>query len=709
MRFSIAKLVEININSNITLFFADRNIIHNGNIYEDYIYDIEGIEKVYTLDLVSFRNSNIKIKFKNDQYKNYKKLINYADEYPFERAKVKIFFLHDGNTIELKYIGILEQPINIDDQYFECYVSSKIHAIDNFFSPQIITKEEFPYAYEDIGKTQPIIYGRNILVPTLWVNAGAKSTLVSSITNTATTIELSDASRFPTSGAVWIDSELITYTGKAGNNLIGCLRGQGGTTASAHNVSAEVLQSLSTYQALIACHNIHSIGDVFAEIDGKLIKVLSGVSYIESNGKAYINITSRIKIDISNIHITDNINVIENINFTSSTTTKTIYPNAVSSYLTDNPSYIYDGTDKTKAYINQNGWITALFPSTSYGTITRQYAFITALSGEFDVPGWAPSRISPLGVKTTYRLQKTGGNWNDSITCNLVSGYLGGEINEIWKEVEYTPILTKSGTVTKTGTISADGTVYTKNIRRFYVYVNGHIDSSGNIIERPDEILKHFLITYCGFNTEDINLTSFSNAGNFYVSNNIKQAIYIDKKIKASELIMKIAYESRSVIKYTDQIYLQYIPDTIPIPKKIIYSYDCAEKIKYNKTNYKDIANKICFQYKKSFCKVETNADYLESFTLSNINSQNKYGILEKIITLDLIQDQNTANIIANSIINRLSTPKIIAELILFYEHNDLEIFDTIQINDEIYNGKKFYITEMRQDKTRIKIKALEW
>ena len=57
-------------------------------------------------------------------------------------------------------------------------------------------------------------------------NESGKSALFSSITATQTTIPLVDASGFPNeSGVVYIDNELITFSGKSGNTLTGCTRG----------------------------------------------------------------------------------------------------------------------------------------------------------------------------------------------------------------------------------------------------------------------------------------------------------------------------------------------------------------------------------------------------------------------------------------------------------------------------------------------------
>ena len=56
-------------------------------------------------------------------------------------------------------------------------------------------------------------------------NASAKNRLSAAITSSSTSIPLSDAGRFPSSGVVYIDNELISYSGKNGNNLIGVSRG----------------------------------------------------------------------------------------------------------------------------------------------------------------------------------------------------------------------------------------------------------------------------------------------------------------------------------------------------------------------------------------------------------------------------------------------------------------------------------------------------
>lgn len=77
----------------------------------------------------------------------------------------------------------------------------------------------------------------------------ASTTLSANITNVVTTIGLTSASGFPTSGFVVIavpspgTSEIIQYTGVSGNNLTGCSRGMFGTPAVAHSSGAAVTEA----------------------------------------------------------------------------------------------------------------------------------------------------------------------------------------------------------------------------------------------------------------------------------------------------------------------------------------------------------------------------------------------------------------------------------------------------------------------------------
>lgn len=61
-----------------------------------------------------------------------------------------------------------------------------------------------------------------------------KGYLATAINSSVTTISLTDATTYPNSGTVQIDSEKIFYTAKSGSTLTGCVRGYDGTTAASH-------------------------------------------------------------------------------------------------------------------------------------------------------------------------------------------------------------------------------------------------------------------------------------------------------------------------------------------------------------------------------------------------------------------------------------------------------------------------------------------
>jgi hypothetical protein len=75
---------------------------------------------------------------------------------------------------------------------------------------------------------------------TLTPTPTAQIHLATSIGVNDTTLTVDNASSLPNSGTVRIDSELIIYTAKSGNQLTGLTRGANGTTAASHSKNALV-------------------------------------------------------------------------------------------------------------------------------------------------------------------------------------------------------------------------------------------------------------------------------------------------------------------------------------------------------------------------------------------------------------------------------------------------------------------------------------
>jgi len=73
--------------------------------------------------------------------------------------------------------------------------------------------------------------------------AGATTSTINeggTFSDSDTTLTLTSAAAFPSSGTIQIGSELITYSGKSSNDLTGLSRGANGTTAAAHSNGATV-------------------------------------------------------------------------------------------------------------------------------------------------------------------------------------------------------------------------------------------------------------------------------------------------------------------------------------------------------------------------------------------------------------------------------------------------------------------------------------
>jgi hypothetical protein len=66
------------------------------------------------------------------------------------------------------------------------------------------------------------------------------SYLFSALNDTETTVTLFNASSYPNSGTIVIDSEQITYTNVSGASLTGCTRGANGTVAASHDIYSTV-------------------------------------------------------------------------------------------------------------------------------------------------------------------------------------------------------------------------------------------------------------------------------------------------------------------------------------------------------------------------------------------------------------------------------------------------------------------------------------
>jgi len=296
-------LVEITLrNGGPTLYFSDRTVTLDGNTYNDYLRGISGPgEEIRRADSSSLE-AEATISFKNERYGACEHLIEIGDTYPFDGAEcvIREGYLDEfgePSEAEVVFRGFLGPPEGIDEAVFSCGVLAPDRHRANLWRQEVVDAGMYPNAYEDAGRVVPIVYGEDVLMPALRTDWGARTTLLSAISESATSLELSDASRFPGQGAVWVDNEKIGYGSKQGNVLMGLARGSGGTAATVHRAGADAREDRAEYESILACHELHSVGDVFAEIQGRLWRVASGVNAVASGGRHYLRAAGHVRVD----------------------------------------------------------------------------------------------------------------------------------------------------------------------------------------------------------------------------------------------------------------------------------------------------------------------------------------------------------------------------------------------------------------------------
>ena len=720
-------IVEIALkNSGPTLYLSDRNITFGGQAYENYIKDISGIEgEISRVDSAAL-NTDITITFKNDPYASYDYLVEIGDTYPFEGAEClirEVYLDDDDNPSDIVTIfkGVIDEPQDIDLLSFQCKVSSMMFQKDKQWQVGIIDTTTYPSAYEDVGKLEPFIYGSDILVPSIRVDWGAKTTLQATIqSDTTAGITLSDSTRFPASGTILIDNEEISYTSITNNVLSGVTRGVNSTTATSHNAGVDIWEKQTNYDSLLASHELHTIGAIYAEITGTLWRVTSGVAGLLSGGKHYLRASSQIKIDT----ISDGVTVTDDIVFyLAGLSNIVIYPNSTWGGWT-NPNNAIDNNLATYAQDDYGSVVLrTYFPSTSYGAIATQHFHLKYsnptgknLGYRFNGSGAYTWLTDTGGVASTVQINRSGGSWDDWMEFANVYTTSGSLVYEVWKDVDYTPDFNKTGNAYRAGDI-----ISTNLIDRFHAVVNGYKDpdgnygGAGNVIERPDYIIKHFLVQKLGFDIGDIDTTSFSAAGTWYGTNTYKLGFGIYDTIVPSEFLNQLAFESRSTLRYiAGKWYLDVIPDTSPAAIKTISSSELAgkfSKFKFNKTPIVDIANYVTAVFKRDYSKAQAiNSDWLLTSVNSDAISEGKYGIYPKDFEFECIRDQATADSVLAHILLQRAVPLLIVTFPVFWEHFDLKEGDTFDIDNLLYNAKKFYIERFKRlDKFKAEIEAIEW
>ncbi len=133
-------------------------------------------------------------------------------------------------TAEYQYVGI-----NMSEAYLTIVLKRAEKEVDNEINSTFTNGAKTNPTYPSVTEIQPSPgYFRNQIIGEKKPLIDVETTLDGDLAIDATTIPLTDASGYPSSGQIIIGSEVITYTGITSNNLTTATRGALSSTAATH-------------------------------------------------------------------------------------------------------------------------------------------------------------------------------------------------------------------------------------------------------------------------------------------------------------------------------------------------------------------------------------------------------------------------------------------------------------------------------------------
>jgi len=313
------------------------------------------------------------------------------------------------------------------------------------------------------------------------------------------------------------------------------------------------------------------------------------------------------------------------------------------------------------------------------------------------------------------RFSKQGGNWDDTFTLNISVGYYNSYIYEVYKEVAYTAAGNKTGSAFRSGDIVA-----THVVDRFHADVSGAKDPDGSyggigsVIERPDNVLRHFLVERAGFSPDDIDAASFDAAGAEFAAAGYALAFRLDRNIVPSRLAAEMARGCRSALGSSGgRLRLTWLPDSAPEALKSISEDELAGKgsaFNFDRTPLEDVANAITARYRRNYVRLKHDSAWDATSTASDAASQTKYGPYPREADFEFIRDSAMADSVLAQMLLSGKEPRLAAEFPVFWDHFDLAPGDTVELDSPVYGVRRFMVSSVRRtDRFRAVVTATEW
>ena len=618
------------------------------------------------------------------------------------------------------FVGQAEEAASITADTVEVIVSGIEMAQRDPLPLYKINTTDFPNAApEAIGRVCGPIIGTVEDVPVYPVDAGARSLLRAYITSASTgPLELSDASRFPSSGTVIVGQEEIAYTGKSGDDLTGLTRAQNSTTAVFHNRGGAVIEKKTEYTYLGPAFPMKTVSRV--RVAGTALG--AGEYTLDLKDTALLPGSSVVSLKLNTPAI------IQRHQHETGETTDNEKPTADDETGSDNPgSWLDDvkaydlGVDDqtTFAYSNRTTWGGAP-PLGQYSQIRFKDWGPLANSGEivsatyhcnyqYEETNYIVNKNDAYidGIRISPKAAITEMTWGAPTSWAALDRIVkvkirpddgfGLRIYDLWLVVVY--VVTAPGApagadavVATPVTIDGDG-VYDSN--ECTGLADGAITGTAlTLIERPDHVMELTQRVLGGRAASEIDSASYAASGATYATKGWKFAGVLNREWGAGELIAQLALESQSDQFWEAGSHRLVYDDPSPASVNVtIVDGDLVGEVELALTPRDSILNIVEAHFQRNYNSASgglTGASqeaFLGLARKEDSASKASYGSRPASFNLEFVRVQTHADSVSQRLLDKLREPRWLARVPLAWtKATPLERGDLIDLNIALFS-----------------------
>jgi hypothetical protein len=364
-----------------------------------------------------------------------------------------------------------------------------------------------------------------------------------------------------------------------------------------------------------------------------------------------------------------------------------------------------------------------LYAGPSIGTPYEIIARVTPSGATWYVSKTFDIHLTSWQTSWTLYIKRVGtGAVTDSVRFNISEATQSARVDE---EVNVITV-EKGGTVEKTGAVTASGgIVATRTIDRFHALVDGFpspaaaYGTPGAVMERPDHVIKHWLVQQFGEALADIDSDAFDAAGALYaaaIAGGYKFAFRIAEFITPSEFRKRLARECRSTCTYQGTTWrLDFVPDAAPAAVKDIDEGNIVgpdADMTFDTRPLRTIINKYQGLYARRYSQVKHDSDWEGVEIVSDAASILLHGTVQVDLTFRFVRSALMAVDVLEHYLLESKAPLRRVRFALPHEHLDLQRGDTIDITQTVnanWDGK-YYIERLeRLEKGIVGVEAVQW